>query len=150
MDIRQFTSVIVARESSILCVVEGRPDNFGLLNLPGGHLEPGESLVDCARREAREETGLEVDPQRLLGVYTGILSSGVHALRFVFLAEELGGQLRPGEDIDQLLWCSASELLACEDGKLVAPAMLRRILADLQSGQAWPLDVLREYGLADS
>ena len=39
--------------------------------LPGGVLEIGETLAECAVREAREETGLSVEPIRLVGVYSG-------------------------------------------------------------------------------
>ncbi|MBL8058279.1 MAG: NUDIX domain-containing protein [Anaerolineales bacterium] len=48
-----------------------RRADFGWWGLPGGVLEVGESLAECAAREAREETGLEVQPVRLVGVYSG-------------------------------------------------------------------------------
>lgn len=38
--------------------------------LPGGKIEPGESIVDCLKREMREETGLEVIPKKLLGIFS--------------------------------------------------------------------------------
>ncbi|MAE70756.1 MAG: NUDIX hydrolase [Gemmatimonadetes bacterium] len=38
--------------------------------IPGGFLDPGEDLEDCARREALEETGLSVELSGLLGVYS--------------------------------------------------------------------------------
>ena len=39
-------------------------------SLPGGIMEPGERIVDCVVREAWEETGLQVEPVRLVGLYT--------------------------------------------------------------------------------
>ena len=39
-------------------------------SLPGGIMEPGERIVDCLVREAWEETGLEVEPIRLVGIYS--------------------------------------------------------------------------------
>ncbi len=47
-----------------------RTDN-GRWGLPGGAMEPGESLEDTARRETREETGLELGRLSLFGVYSG-------------------------------------------------------------------------------
>jgi len=47
-----------------------RRSDFGWWGLPGGVLELDESLPECIVREAREETGLEVEPTRLIGVYT--------------------------------------------------------------------------------
>jgi 8-oxo-dGTP diphosphatase len=39
-------------------------------SLPGGLMEPGETVVECLVREVREETGLDVEPLRLVGVYS--------------------------------------------------------------------------------
>jgi ADP-ribose pyrophosphatase YjhB (NUDIX family) len=46
-----------------------RADN-GLWCLPGGAMDPGESVEECCQREVREETGLEVRLERLIGVYS--------------------------------------------------------------------------------
>lgn len=43
----------------------------GCWSVPGGCIEPNESPEEAVRREVLEETGLEVDPLRLLGVYGG-------------------------------------------------------------------------------
>ncbi|MGQ0603860.1 MAG: NUDIX domain-containing protein, partial [Anaerolineales bacterium] len=45
--------------------------DFDWWGLPGGVLELGETLAECCIREAREETGLHVEPVKLVGVYTG-------------------------------------------------------------------------------
>lgn len=46
-----------------------RADN-GLWCLPGGKMEPGESIEECCRREVFEETGLDVELKRLIAVYS--------------------------------------------------------------------------------
>lgn len=47
-----------------------RRGDFGWWGLPGGILELDESLPQCVTREVREETGLEVEPVRLVGLYS--------------------------------------------------------------------------------
>jgi ADP-ribose pyrophosphatase YjhB (NUDIX family) len=68
--------IILAFASAIIRDARGRVlfqrrTDFEWWGLPGGVLEIGETLAQCAVREAREETGLEVEPTRLVGVYSG-------------------------------------------------------------------------------
>jgi len=57
----------------------------------GGHLEFGETLEACARREVREETGLTVVSLKLLCV-SNIIAYGKHYLDFEFITEVAPGQ----------------------------------------------------------
>lgn len=60
---------IVIRDEQGRILLERRSD-CGLWGLPGGRIEPGESISEAVIREAREETGLEVNVIRLMGVYS--------------------------------------------------------------------------------
>jgi 8-oxo-dGTP diphosphatase len=73
--------------------------------LPGGILEIGESPAECARREAREETGLSVRPIRLASILSGprheiLYPNGdrVQQTTFFFECSIEGGSLRAGGD----------------------------------------------------
>jgi ADP-ribose pyrophosphatase YjhB (NUDIX family) len=69
-EVRLSVSAVVWRrpgERSILLMQ--RSDN-GMWGLPGGYVEPGESVVDAARREVEEETGVRIEVGRLVGVYS--------------------------------------------------------------------------------
>lgn len=59
--------IIIDNEGKI--VLERRRDN-GMWGLPGGRIEPGESVLETAVREAKEETGLHVRITGLVGVYS--------------------------------------------------------------------------------
>ena len=63
-----FTSIIL-RDHRDRILLQYRTD-FECWGLPGGVLEPGEDLQTCARRELREETGLQAGPLTLTGVYS--------------------------------------------------------------------------------
>jgi 8-oxo-dGTP pyrophosphatase MutT (NUDIX family) len=72
-----------------------RKDN-GLWCMPGGLAEVGESPASVAVRETREETGLEVEPVRLIGAFDSRLSgslSALHIYHLDFLCEQRGGEL---------------------------------------------------------
>ena len=60
--------VLLLRADQVL--LQRREDN-GLWGIPGGSLEPGESLEEAARREVSEEVGLQVGSLNLFGVYSG-------------------------------------------------------------------------------
>ena len=53
-------SVALMRRDDVLLIQRNRPPSEGLWTLPGGRLEPGESVKSCATREVREELGLSV------------------------------------------------------------------------------------------
>jgi len=61
---------LVIRNAEGAVLLERRSDN-GFWGLPGGRIEPGESILQTALREALEETGLTISLTRLLGVYSG-------------------------------------------------------------------------------
>lgn len=54
-------SVAVLRDDSILLAARGRPPLDGVFSLPGGLVEPGETLAEAALRELREETGIDAE-----------------------------------------------------------------------------------------
>ncbi|MBI4026494.1 MAG: NUDIX domain-containing protein [Verrucomicrobia bacterium] len=62
-------TAIVLRDHEGRVLLEKRKD-CGLWGLPGGKVDPGESVMDCALREAIEETGLTVRITRLVGIYS--------------------------------------------------------------------------------
>ena len=61
-------SASVWRDGKVLLVQRAKPPK-GIWAFPGGHLEPGESLLDAAARELREETGMSASFHGLVGLY---------------------------------------------------------------------------------
>lgn len=96
---------------------------------PGGVLETGESITDGLRREVREETGLEVEPVALTGVYKN-MPRGIIAL--VFRCEITGGELTTNDEAAAFHWASEAQVKA-----LASEAYAIRIL-DALSGDAVP------------
>lgn len=88
------------------------PAHAGQVSLPGGAVEPGESYVDAALREAHEEVGLEPDRVTVLGPLSPlhIPASGFHLHPFVGVAEALG-RLAPSDvEVARVLEVPLAEL----------------------------------------
>lgn len=98
------STIVTDRDGAIL--FQRRAD-FGdaWWGLPGGVMDLGESIAECAIRETREETGLIVDTTRLVGLYTSpdfnvTYPNGHQAQQITacFATRTLDGRLRPQDD----------------------------------------------------
>jgi ADP-ribose pyrophosphatase YjhB (NUDIX family) len=82
-------------------------------DIPGGFLDEGEHPLDGLRRELREETGLEVEPVELLGIWMdryGGDSTAEATLNLYWTARVLGGEAEAADDVYELQWFGADEL----------------------------------------
>ena len=79
---------------------------------PGGVLELGEAITDGLRREVREETGLDVEPIALTGVYKN-MNRGIVAL--VFRCKITGGDLTTTDEASAFRWTADREIAELMD-----------------------------------
>jgi 8-oxo-dGTP diphosphatase len=96
--------VIVDDEGRALIIQ--RRDN-GHWEPPGGILEHGETIEDGLRREVHEETGLNVAPVRLTGIYQNLPR---HIIAVVFRCKMVGGRLRTNAEAKDFCWAEPSKV----------------------------------------
>lgn len=92
-------------------LVQDRIKSWKGLSFPGGHVEEGESFVDSAVREIKEETGLTVCHLRACGVIHWS-NSETHDRYLVFLykTEDYSGKLLPETDEGRVFWVTPDDI----------------------------------------
>ncbi|WOC14454.1 NUDIX hydrolase [Gordonia sp. MP11Mi] len=104
------SAVIVDDAGRVLLVQRGHEPEKGRWSVPGGHVEDGETFAQAARREALEETGLDVEIGiELWSVEVPYGEFGVFEIHD-FSATVLGGSLQAGDDADAVRWCTDDDL----------------------------------------
>lgn len=127
--------VALTRGSEVL--LQRRPN--GVWDLPGGHVAPGESLLEAAVRETREEAGLTVLGATLWTVVSGsgafVPEGGrrVYYVTSIFRADRFEGEATPGPESVEVRWVPAS----APPGPLSSSA--RAVTAALACGRDVPL-----------
>jgi 8-oxo-dGTP diphosphatase len=108
---------IIIEGDCVVLVKRAHPPIQGQWSIPGGVLEVGEFVREAAVREAREETGLIVEPGELLGVFDRVLRDAekrvqYHYVLIDFLCRKVGGELRAASDAAEVRSFSREELPA--------------------------------------
>ncbi len=133
---------VVERDGKILLVRHQKPDRAPYWVLPGGRLEPGESIPECAERELSEETGLATLFSEVLYV-SEFMREGRHTVDVTVRATaepeaeaQLGSDPEVAEGSEQTLrglrWTEVSEL---RDIELLPARIKHRIIED--AGRGW-------------
>jgi 8-oxo-dGTP diphosphatase len=118
-------AVITDSRGRLLLIKRGHEPGAGLWSLPGGRIEPGETDAEALIREMLEETGLTVEPGRLLGLVQRPGAGGDVIDIRDYTATVIGGTLRAGDDAADARWVAAGEL-----GRLELTEGLVEILTD--------------------
>lgn len=98
-----FAIITDSEKRVLLCLRQ----DYDLWNLPGGGVEHGEAPWDCVVREVKEETGLDVVVERLIGLYAKPDSND---LVFSYRCQVISGTLKIGEEAKEIQYFHLNEL----------------------------------------
>lgn len=132
--------VIVFRDDDVLLIRRSKPPNKGGISLPGGGQDLGETVREAARREVREETGLEVEVTHLVDVVDVIHGDVAGRTKFHytlvdFVAEWVSGVPVAGDDAAEAFWVPLAEI-----GALKLWSETERVIRKAAALRALPLD----------
>jgi len=104
------SAVVLIEHGRILLVKRAVEPKMGLWSLPAGFIEIDETVRECAVREAKEETNLDVELDGLVDVVTVFDDPRYVCLLVVFAGHRVGGELEAGDDAAEARFCSPDEL----------------------------------------
>lgn len=137
----ELTTLCLIRDGSRILLQNRVKADWAGYALPGGHVEPDESIVESVIREMKEETGLTVTAPKLCGVKQFPIPDGRY-LVFLFLADQFSGTLRSSEE-GKMEWIERSRLneySTVSDLEELLQVMEREDLTEFQylvSGDEW-------------
>ena len=120
-------AVILDRERKSIVLIKRKAYPFeGMWALPGGFVQYKETVENATIREAKEETGLDIEIERLVGVYSDPeRDPRGHTVAVAFLCRRVGGELNAGDDAAEAKEFKLEELpeMAFDHRKMVDDAL---------------------------
>lgn len=125
-------AVIEGEEHKILLVWEGDTPYHKCWVVPGGFVKPDDTVEEAVVREVREETGLDIIPAGLIGIYddfiTGDKDNAIHHNLVGYKAKITGGQLTTTPESMEYAWIEVKGALKSAQ----LPNVFKRVLRDLK------------------
>ena len=119
--------IVFNNRKQILLIRRNQPPAMGLWSIPGGKLEPGESLVKGCKREIKEETGLHTEIKNIVAVVERRVE-GFHYViidYLALLADKENSQPIAQSDVAEAKWVSLEHLINYELVEGLAEIILR-------------------------
>ena len=103
--------VMVEDKKTGKVLVQERIKSWKGISFPGGHVEPGESFVDSATREIKEETGLDIRNLQSCGVIHWAHNRNFNRyIVFLYKTSDFSGELLPETDEGRVFWIEPDKL----------------------------------------
>jgi len=97
-------SLLIVQDDQVLLGKRGGEPERGKWGIPSGYIEYEDDFLTTAIREAKEETGLDVEIRSIMQVMSSFTAPGYHFLTVYLLAGVIGGELEAGDDVEEVTW----------------------------------------------
>ncbi len=141
---------IVVKDSKILLIKEAGTVDKGKWNLPAGWLDVGENPIDGAKREAKEETGLDIEITDFLGIYSLVRADletvdGFirHPIKLIFIGKIGGGKINneSNTEVAEVKWFSLEEVEEMSKNEL-RDIDIKNQFKEYLAGKKYPLEII--------
>ena len=130
--------IIKNSDNKYLLVKERKEKYYGMYNIPAGHLEENELLIDGTKREIKEETGYNVDVKGIVQV-----GDTEKFTSFIFYCEIISEQESYNSDeILSVEWLSFDEIKNIVE-KLRSPELILDVIKRVEDKKVYSLDIIK-------
>lgn len=138
------TPTLAGAETGIVLVSElDENGEIDCMNLPGGGPKKKESLSDCVVREVMEETGLDIRPSAIVGIYDNLRTrAGNRLVRIVFSGDIVGGYLQQSDKHPLVRSYAENEIGILKKREMLQKNAASRAIKDYYQGARYPLELV--------
>lgn len=101
--------VLVYKDGKVLLIKRASDPDKGKYALPGGYVDRGESIENAGIREVREETGLQVEIVKLVGIRSNP-ERYRQIIEVSYIAKVVGGEELAGDGVENIIWSDPNNL----------------------------------------
>lgn len=106
--------IIVNRDGNVL-FIKRKGNHAPYFSIPGGRLEAGETFEECAIREIKEETGMDIRDPKIIAVTNNLKTfknEGVHYISIILLSKDFSGtpKIMEPEKHEKWIWASPKNI----------------------------------------
>lgn len=135
---------VIEKDDKYLLVQEAQEKCRGKWNLPAGHLDPNETILEGAIREAKEETGCDIEPTGICQIGNRVSENDVF-VSVIFTAKLLREELTFDEsEILDAKWFTYEEVLALGD-QIRNQALMLGAINNTRNGLTAPIEIINQY-----
>ena len=120
--------MVLIENNRVLLIRRGREPFKGEWAVPGGRIEDDETAEQCAKREMKEETNLDVEIIKLTGIYSDPGRDPRLIIAAAYLVRRIGGEVKAGDDAGEARWFELSNLpnLCADHSRILDDALMLR------------------------
>ncbi len=135
---------VIEKDGKYLLVQEAKESCRGKWNLPAGHLDPNETILEATKREVKEETGCDVDLTSICQIGNRVSENDIF-VSVIFTAELLNVEINFNtSEILDVKWFTYDEIISMRDEIRNQPLMLGAI-HNARDGIIAPLEIINQY-----
>lgn len=133
---------IIEKEGKVLLVQEKQDECYGKWNIPAGHLDCNESIIEGAKREIKEETGCNVELTGIANIANRVLKNDIF-VQITFVAKVINETIKiDPEEILDVKWFDINDILNNMDSELRNLNFVKQPIKNLVENKIGSIDIV--------